>query len=159
MFDLFTKWNLLLIGAFITVSCFLVWLCRKAQRSPYSDLGRFGGILLGHLTDHSRIADIGPPITRRAPMQDSAVNKIRVKKRRRHRFTRNQNIYLAEKQDYKCNCCGTYLGRNLIDCDVDHIIPLSQGGKDWGDTAGEQNLQILCTYCHRLKTQKENTSC
>ena len=63
MFDIFTKWNLILIVSFITVSCFLVWICRKAQRSPYSDLGRFGGILLGHLTDHSRISDIGPPIT------------------------------------------------------------------------------------------------
>ena len=131
MFNLITKWNLILIAAFIAVSCLLVWLCRKAQRSPYSDLGRFGGILLGHLTDHSRIADIGPPIARRIPDGGVSINKIKVK-RKRHRFTKQQRHYLASRQNYKCNHCGIHLGHDLIDCDIDHIIPLSQGGADWG---------------------------
>ena len=151
MFDLLTKCNLILIAAFVVVSCFLVWLCRKAQQSPYSDLGRFGGILLGHLTDHSLIADIGPPITRIAPIQDQRV-KLVVGKKQRHRFTKNQRHFLASKQNYKCNHCRIYLGKDLIDCDVDHIIPLSQGGKDWPCV---ENLNVLCVRCHRLKSQRE----
>lgn len=153
MFDLFTKWNIALIGGFIAISCLLVWLCRRARQSPYSDLGRFGGILLGHLTDHSTLTDIGPKIVWNTPHneQDSA-QKVRVK-RRRHRFTKPQRQYLARRQNYKCNHCGIDLGARLIDCDVDHIIPLSQNGKDWPHIS---NLEYLCTYCHRLKTKKEN---
>lgn len=154
MFDLFTKWNLILIFVFVVVSCFLVWLCRKAQRSPYSDLGRFGGILLGHLTDHSRISDIGPPIARRA-FQEPQVKKVKLKKRQRHRFTMQQRHYLAKRQNYKCNHCGIHLGYDLIDCDIDHKIRFVDGGADWGDVRGDENLQYLCTYCHRLKTRQE----
>lgn len=157
MFDLFTKWNIILIAVFTTVSCFLVWLCRKARHSPYSDLGRFGGILLGHLTDHSRISDIGPSITKKCHIEDPLQEKT-VTKRRRHRFTRRQRQFLASRQNYKCNHCGIDLGRGLIDCDIDHIIPLSQGGKDWRDVDGQRNLQVLCTYCHRNKTKQENNN-
>lgn len=154
MFDLFTKWNMAFIVAFFVISCFLVWLCRRAQQSPYSDLGRFGGILLGHLTDHSTLTDIGPPIVWSAPISSESVKHIKVK-RRRHRFTKPQQQYLARRQNYKCNHCGIDLGSRLIDCDIDHIIPLSRGGLDWGDTNGKRNLQYLCTYCHRIKTLKE----
>ena len=153
MFDLFTKYNMILTAAFIAISCFLVWLCRRAQRSPYSDLGRFGGILLGHLTDHSKIADIGPPVISKAV--EMSVEKV---KRKRHRFTKQQRHYLARRQNYKCKQCGIHLGHDLIDCDIDHIIPLSQGGADWGNTDGERNLQFLCTYCHRIKTKQERSN-
>ena len=152
MFDLFTKYNMMLTAAFIAVLCFLVWLCRRAQRSTYSDLGRFGGILLGHLMDHSRIADIGPPITSKAV--ELSVKKV---KRKRHQFTKLQRQYLARRQNCKCKQCGIHLGHDLIDCDIEHILPLSQGGKDWGDTNGDCNLQYLCTYCHRVKTKNEST--
>ena len=45
-----------------------------------------------------------------------------------------------------------------IDCgkagrlEVDHIIPLAQGGRDDPD-----NLQTLCRSCHMEKTAQENT--
>ena len=44
-------------------------------------------------------------------------------------------------------CHATY-GHEHIE--VDHVIPLSQGGTD---TAG--NLQLLCGPCHRAKTVAE----
>ena len=154
MSSIFTKWNLIYIGVFVVGSCFLIWLCKKTQRSPASDLGRFGGIILGHLTDHTQTADIGPPIVRCEPIQRESVKRVTVK-RKRHKFTKKQRHYLAARQNYQCNYCGIDLGRRLIDCDIDHITPLSQGGKDWGESNGQENLQYLCTYCHRVKTRNE----
>lgn len=34
---------------------------------------------------------------------------------------------------------------------VDHIVPISKGGQFWD----RQNLQGLCTHCHKVKTNKE----
>lgn len=42
------------------------------------------------------------------------------------------------------------LGRTTLGTEVDHIIPLSQGGKD-----DESNMQTLCSACHFIKTQSE----
>lgn len=38
-----------------------------------------------------------------------------------------------------------------IQFEVDHIIPISQGGDMWD----EKNLQILCIDCHKEKSKKE----
>jgi 5-methylcytosine-specific restriction endonuclease McrA len=40
------------------------------------------------------------------------------------------------------------MGRLPVDVDVDHIVPVSQGG--WDD---EANVQILCPSCHAFKTR------
>ncbi|ELA6496128.1 HNH endonuclease [Salmonella enterica] len=42
-------------------------------------------------------------------------------------------------------------GRAVSATDVDHIIPLAHGGADALD-----NLQCLCTPCHRHKTAREH---
>jgi 5-methylcytosine-specific restriction protein A len=42
-------------------------------------------------------------------------------------------------------------GRTTAGAEVDHIVPLSDGGEH--DLA---NLQTLCTACHRVKTANEN---
>lgn len=47
----------------------------------------------------------------------------------------------------KCELCGSK--KRLI---KDHIIPVSDGGKD-----DKSNLQILCSKCHRLKTMNEHS--
>lgn len=44
-------------------------------------------------------------------------------------------------------CGSAYLADDI---EVDHIIPLSQGGADV-----TSNLQLLCTVCHRSKTVAE----
>lgn len=58
---------------------------------------------------------------------------------------------LVKKRDeYLCQEC---LKNGYLVCgsEVDHIIPVSQGGSDSLD-----NLQLLCTSCHRVKTLKES---
>lgn len=34
--------------------------------------------------------------------------------------------------------------------EIDHILPLSQGGEDVDD-----NVQVLCRWCHRMKTNDD----
>lgn len=47
-----------------------------------------------------------------------------------------------------CKSCGA-VGR-----EVDHIVPLNQGGDKFDDS----NLQTLCRSCHAKKTWQENQS-
>ncbi|MFD9157852.1 HNH endonuclease [Streptomyces goshikiensis] len=46
----------------------------------------------------------------------------------------------------QCRWCGT-----KMDLQVDHIIPLSEGGSKW-DPA---NAQALCETCHEIKTDQD----
>jgi 5-methylcytosine-specific restriction protein A len=66
------------------------------------------------------------------------------------RQKRAARIKLAAK--YRCACCG----RITMALEIDHRIPLSQGGSD-----DESNLQPLCCdgplSCHRVKSQLEAT--
>lgn len=60
---------------------------------------------------------------------------------------KRKEIYL--KQLGRCNHCGEI--RNLAAQELDHIVPLHQGGND-----DDANLQMLCAEpCHRIKTEKE----
>lgn len=67
-------------------------------------------------------------------------------------FTKTQRESIPEKtkfeiireQDIKCNLCLTIMGGTY---EIDHIIPLEQGG-----TNNKSNLQALCTQCHIFKT-------
>lgn len=43
-------------------------------------------------------------------------------------------------------------GRVTPATEVDHIVPKAEGGTDSHD-----NLQAICTACHREKTQQEAT--
>lgn len=49
------------------------------------------------------------------------------------------------KGNYICNHCGINEG----DFEIDHIIPLSLGGKD-----ESRNLQVLCKICNREKSNQ-----
>lgn len=56
------------------------------------------------------------------------------------------------RQKYKCNACKTNISLYpYANCDLDHIIPLSLGGKNI-----LSNYQYLCVLCHRNKTGLEN---
>lgn len=48
-----------------------------------------------------------------------------------------------------CQSC-LAAGRYSVAEEIDHIIPLSQGGTD-----DESNLQALCKACHKAKTRLE----
>lgn len=51
------------------------------------------------------------------------------------------------RDGYACQCCGIV----RMDNEVDHRVPLEQGGAALDDV----NLWVLCTECHKAKTQKE----
>ena len=55
---------------------------------------------------------------------------------------------ILSRDHYKCVACDVSVG---LSGQVDHIIPVSKGGKDADD-----NLQTLCIKCHSVKTSKEN---
>ena len=55
---------------------------------------------------------------------------------------------ILSRDHYKCVTCDASVGRSG---QIDHIIPVSDGGNDADD-----NLQTLCITCHSTKTNKEN---
>lgn len=57
---------------------------------------------------------------------------------------------LLKRQKGRCNHCGLYFTDHDL-TEVDHIQPLSQGGKD-----EYKNLQLLHRHCHDNKTAKDN---
>ncbi|TAE58031.1 MAG: HNH endonuclease [Nostocales cyanobacterium] len=55
--------------------------------------------------------------------------------------------FVYQRDKYQCQSCGkTFLETNLS---IDHIIPLSRGGKN-----DISNLQTLCLTCNKRKTNK-----
>lgn len=58
-----------------------------------------------------------------------------------------QKKYVAARQKWKCQSCGALLDETY---EVDHIVPLYQGG-----TNETNNLQALCRQCHGKKTIRE----
>ena len=60
-------------------------------------------------------------------------------------YMRNQ---VAQSQHWRCNICGKELDASF---DLDHILPLSQGGSN-----EQSNLQAIChSPCHIEKTARE----
>lgn len=70
--------------------------------------------------------------------------------RLRGRALQARNERIAVRDMYTCQVCGRVADRS--EGQVDHRIPLAQGGTD-----GDDNLQWICTEpCHREKTEREN---
>ncbi len=63
-------------------------------------------------------------------------------------WLRTREAHLAREP--LCRKCKV-LGRVTPGRDVDHIVPIAQGGDRTADT----NLQTLCSPCHRGKTAQE----
>ena len=70
---------------------------------------------------------------------------------KRKRRTPHQRNSIACNQDWKCNICKGEKCKLFASFAVDHIIPLRFGGSD-----NDDNLQVLCTVCHHLKTERES---
>lgn len=66
---------------------------------------------------------------------------------RHHALPRRIRWRILNRADFCCEKCGRR-GRAL---EVDHVIPLSEGG-----TSDPDNLQALCRDCHLAKTRREN---
>jgi len=58
---------------------------------------------------------------------------------------------LLKKQQRKCAHCGLYFREEDL-IEVDHIVPLSKGGKD-----EYKNLQVLHKHCHDIKTTEDGS--
>ena len=77
-------------------------------------------------------------------------NKLKKKghiKAQRNAMTADLREAVKQRDNYTCQMCGNsvYKEPNLL-LEVDHIIPISKGGKT---EAG--NLQTLCWRCNRKK--------
>lgn len=59
-----------------------------------------------------------------------------------------RRLRILRRDGYICQSCRKPEIEPRLE--VDHIIPLSQGGKDI-----DSNLQTLCEVCHAAKTQRE----
>ena len=68
----------------------------------------------------------------------------------RKSFSKNQCDEALEKQDGKCNSCGTmFFGKNKVRPQYDHI----DGDHSNNSTA---NCQAICSNCHDRKSREEN---
>lgn len=68
-----------------------------------------------------------------------------ISKIERAKVSNRMRFAVYKRDDYRCQKCG----RKNIDLEVDHIIPISKGGKTTMD-----NLQTLCHKCNMLKSDK-----
>ncbi len=60
----------------------------------------------------------------------------------RGKVTNKMRFAIYERDHYRCRKCG----KSTDDLEVDHIIPISKGGKSTFD-----NLQTLCHRCNYRK--------
>ena len=60
--------------------------------------------------------------------------------------------HILRRQGSRCNFCNNVIKLYPYpDCDGDHIIPISLGGK-----TSIENMQLLCVICHRFKSASES---
>ena len=62
----------------------------------------------------------------------------------RGRVSNKMRFSIYERDGYRCRCCG--ISQNRAYLEIDHIKPISKGGKSTYD-----NLQTLCRECNQEK--------
>ena len=78
------------------------------------------------------------------------LNKFRnnkIKKQIRTPLTKSIRLEVLKRDNYKCLLCGST--KNDTTLEIDHILPVSRGGKDTMD-----NLRVLCKSCNRSKSNR-----
>jgi len=68
----------------------------------------------------------------------------------RRSMTPLRALRIFESAGGRCACCGRKL-KSGDDWDIDHRIALENGGTDEDD-----NLQLLCPWCHKPKTADDH---
>jgi hypothetical protein len=53
------------------------------------------------------------------------------------------------RDGYRCQYCGLDLTKRAAEQTVDHIVPVSVGGSNWGE-----NLRAACLNCNRRKQDR-----
>ena len=79
----------------------------------------------------------------------------RNKYQRKRRNWHNKRISFVFKSEPICSICGfEYKTKDFKELlkkfDVDHIIPVFAGGEN-----NEENFQLLCKKCHKIKTKND----
>lgn len=75
----------------------------------------------------------------------------RTKTYQRNLMTQSLRYDIMKRDSFRCQICGRSVKNNPnIELEVDHIIPISKGGK-----TVKSNLQTLCKECNRGKSAKE----
>ena len=71
-------------------------------------------------------------------------------KEQRTLMTKKLREHILKRDNYTCCNCGNSISKepNLL-LEIDHIIPVSKGGR-----TEEENLQTLCWRCNRSKSDK-----
>ena len=64
-------------------------------------------------------------------------------------FLHNWRSHVVNQDKCCCRLCGTDVVFQKIAYELDHIIPLSEGGKHT-----MENLRVLCVACHASETAK-----
>lgn len=65
----------------------------------------------------------------------------------RGKISNKMRFYILKRDNYRCKCCGR--SGNEVNLEIDHILPISKGGKSVYD-----NLQTLCEDCNKNKGTK-----
>lgn len=68
---------------------------------------------------------------------------------KRSKWARTREAVFAQKGRLCLTCLAN--GRNEIATQVDHIVPIEEGGEPWAIA----NLQPICLTCHSRKTRSE----
>ena len=69
-------------------------------------------------------------------------------KNQRKLMTKALRNKIMKRDNYTCQKCGKYMP-DEIGLHIDHIIPISKGGK-----TVESNLQVLCSKCNGHKSNR-----
>ena len=100
----------------------------------------------GHkiIVDEKIIAELRSEIS-------SKITKQGHVKEQRSAMTKDLREAIKQRDNFTCQICGNSVLKepNLL-LEVDHIVPVSKGGKTEAD-----NLQTLCWRCNRSKSNKE----
>lgn len=84
---------------------------------------------------HTKLNEIG---------NETTLRRYRSKNQRKL-MTPSLRRKIAERDGYRCQCCGKYMPDG-VGLQIDHIVPVSKGGK-----TVPSNLQVLCSRCNGQK--------
>lgn len=69
-----------------------------------------------------------------------------------HEFTPKDKAFIFNRDNFTCQCCKAQWPNGCVGIQVDHIIPIFEGG-----TNDRSNGQTLCESCHKSKSASENS--
>jgi hypothetical protein len=94
--------------------------------------------------------DSEPPLRREAPQDEVFQGGGHSRNAEREKLTSRVRFEILQRDDFTCRACGRNPRKHNVSLHVDHIVPISRGGK-----TEPKNLQTLCAECNLSKGTKE----